>query len=153
MAALVHQVSVFSEAQLESTIGSYIAQGYAVANRTPRSVTMLKRKEFNVVWAIVGFFLCLIPLLIYAIVYSTQSDQMVEIRIIDAAALALPSPASVQTSADGRWWWDGAAWQDIEMSAPPNAQRSPDGRFWWDGERWRAMPGTIASAGGEPPSA
>jgi hypothetical protein len=148
MAALVNQVNVFNDAQLESTVNSYIAQGYVVANRTTQSVTMIKRKEFNVVWAIVGFFLCLLPLLIYAIVYATQSDRMVEIRLVNA----LPQVADVQMSPDGRWWWDGSHWQDAETTVPAAAQRSPDGRYWWDGARWRAMaPAELRSPEPPPP--
>jgi len=33
-------------------------------------------------------------------------------------------------SDDGRWWWDGQAWQSLF---------SPDGRFKWDGQRWLAV--------------
>ncbi|HXA28328.1 MAG TPA: hypothetical protein VN193_06230 [Candidatus Angelobacter sp.] len=147
MAALVNQVSVFNEAQMESTVNSYIAQGYAVANRTLQSVTMIKRKEFNVVWAIVGFFLCLLPLLIYSIVYATQSDMMVEIRVVNA----LPQLAGIQMSPDARWWWDGSRWQDAETAVPPGSPRSPDGHYWWDGARWRPLPSVALSPAAAPP--
>lgn len=33
-------------------------------------------------------------------------------------------------SDDGRWWWDGQAWQSLF---------SRDGRFKWDGQRWMAV--------------
>jgi len=143
MAALVRQVAVFSDAQFDATVNSYIAQGFVVANRTPSAATMLKRKEFNILWAIIGFFLCLLPLLIYAIVYATQKDEMVEIRILDPQQAGVAQPTAVRLSPDGRFWWDGGAWQDTESSAPPDATRSPDGHYWWDGSRWRPVPGLL----------
>lgn len=66
---------------LETMVASYIAQGFNVANRTPTSVTLVKRKQFSVLWAVIGFFLCLLPLLIYLLVYVSQSDQMVIISL------------------------------------------------------------------------
>ena len=110
--ASVRQVSVSSAEQLEQSISSYIAQGFAVMNRSPNSATMFKKKEFSVLWAIVGLLLCIIPLLIYLVVYAVESDQMVEIRVLQSRA-ALP---------------------------PPNVQMSPDGKFWWDGRQWVAVP-------------
>jgi hypothetical protein len=50
-------------------------------------------------------------------------------------------------SADGRFWWDGAAWQDSTAVAPPSAQRSPDGTYWWDGRAWRPVPPQPVSQG------
>jgi hypothetical protein len=46
-------------------------------------------------------------------------------------------------SPDGRWWWDGRAWQPV--ASPPvapteGAPVSPDGRWWWDGAAWRELP-------------
>jgi hypothetical protein len=141
MAASVSRFNVANAMQLESSVSSYIAQGYVVANRTPNSATMLKRKEFSVLWAVVGFFLCLLPFLIYCIVYATQQDQMVEIFVGGPALTAGPT-----MSPDGRWWWDGSAWQDAATSCPPTASRSPDGNYWWDGTAWRAMPMAKLSA-------
>ena len=86
MATAVSQVPVGTSAQLEQMVSSYIAQGFTVANRTPDSVTMLKKKEFNILWAVIGLVVCLLPLLVYLIVYATQQDQMVEIRLDPAVA-------------------------------------------------------------------
>ena len=70
---------------------SYFAQGYVVVNKTATSVTLQKRKEFKVVWAIIGFLLCLIPLLVYLIVYATQPDtEIVEIIVSFPPYLAPP---------------------------------------------------------------
>lgn len=43
---------------------------------------MQKAKSFSVLWAVIGFLLCLLPLLIYLIVYAMQPDvSLVEIII------------------------------------------------------------------------
>jgi len=47
---------------------------------------------------------------------------------------------SVGLSADGKWYWDGAAWFPV----------SDDGRYRWDGAVWQEM-GTVYSAKGAPP--
>ena len=107
------EVWVHDPAHLTSVIDGYVMQGFAVATRDPASVTMVKRKQFNVVWAVIGFFLCLLPLLIYLIVYASEQDQVVFIRV--AAAPALPaSGTSPPLSPDGNYWWDGAAWRPVE---------------------------------------
>ena len=127
-----HELVVHDELQLTQTINTYVMQGFIVASRDAHSVTMIKRKQFNVVWAVVGFFFCLLPLLVYLVVYSMEQDQVVMIRL--AAQPGLP-----KLSPDGRYWWDGAAWQDAERTAPPHAPRTPDGTMWWDGTRWRPL--------------
>ena len=81
MAARTHRVMVSSPQEMERTITSYIAQGYAVVNKTQTAATMFKKKEFSILWAVVGLLLCVLPLLIYLIIYATRSDQMVEIII------------------------------------------------------------------------
>jgi hypothetical protein len=48
--------------------------------------------------------------------------------------------ATLQTSPDGNYWWDGREWKDINQWVPPSAQRSADGTWWWDGTRWRPVP-------------
>lgn len=135
----VRTIDVANQDQLSSAINSYVVQGFAVANREPNVVTMVKPKSFNMVWAVIGFFLCILPLLVYLIVYSTQDDQVVLIRVIGTPAGGLaPRPSGL--SPDGRHWWDGTAWQDVTITPPATAQRSPDGRFWWDGATWQPMP-------------
>ena len=81
MAAKVQIIEVGSPQEMETAISSYVVQGFSLANKTPSSATMIKKKEFNVIWAIIGFFVCLLPLIIYLIVYASDSDKMIEIRI------------------------------------------------------------------------
>lgn len=84
MATSVHRITVSTPQEMEQTITSYIAQGFVVQNKTPTSATLFKRKEFNIVWAVIGLLFCALPLLIYLIVYATEQDRMVEIVITSA---------------------------------------------------------------------
>jgi hypothetical protein len=141
VAASVQQIQVSSQPELESTIVSYIAQGFVVSNRNPDSVTLFKKKEFNVIWAVVGFFLCLLPLLVYCIVYTTQSDEMVVVTIA-----AVQSAGQLTWSEDRQWWWDGERWRDALLELPPQAVISEDRGTWWDGESWRPVPAPASIA-------
>jgi hypothetical protein len=118
MAATVANVPVYSEAQLEQAITSYIVQGYALSNRTPTSATMFKRKEFSILWLVIGLLLCLIPLIIYLFMYAAASDKMVQIYLAGAAPSPAVSAASGQISPDGRWRWDGSQWTPVSGFAP-----------------------------------
>ena len=131
MATTSMALQVNTPQEMESMIQGYIAQGYNIANRTPTSVTLVKRKEFSVLWAVIGFIICLLPLLIYLIVYAAQSDQMVTITLAGA------QPASGY----------GAAYGTPALATPaaaaaasnPGYQLSPDGQYFWDGQQWRPV--------------
>jgi len=152
MAASVQQVDVASQQELESTITSYIAQGFLVSSRTADSATLFKKKEFNVLWAVIGFFLCLLPLIVYCIVYATQSDQMVIIKLRAASRDAGESTTDEITwSEDRDWWWDGRQWRDALRELPPGAVLSEDHRSWWDGKAWREAPREASAAGPRDP--
>jgi hypothetical protein len=125
--AAVTNVPVSSEAQLEQTITSYIARGFVLANRTATSATMFKKKEFSILWAVIGLVLCLLPLLIYLIIYASQSDQMVQVYVVDPAALPAAAAPSVvnQVSPDGLWRWDGNQWVPTAGSPAPAGEVTP----------------------------
>jgi hypothetical protein len=127
-------VQVPNEQALVATMNSYIAQGFLVMSRESGQAILRKPKVFNVVWAVVAFFLCVLPLLIYLIVYAGQRDQVVLIQIVNAQ-----TPA-VQLSADGHYWWDGRQWISTAVQIPPGSPISNDGAFWWDNTKWRPMP-------------
>jgi hypothetical protein len=128
------ELVVYDDTQLTQTINMYVMQGFNVASREPTSVTLVKRKEFNVLWAVIGFVLCLLPLLIYLIVYAMEQDQVVFVRLSSS-----PQGGAPKMSPDRRYWWDGVAWQDATVLPPPAAPRSPDGTLWWDGVEWRPL--------------
>jgi hypothetical protein len=81
MAATVQVVEVATVPELDTAITSWVVQGYILGNKTANSATMIKKKEFNWIWAVIGFFVCLIPLIIYLMVYAGESDKVVEIRV------------------------------------------------------------------------
>jgi hypothetical protein len=119
--AAVSTVSVYSEAQMEQVITSYIAQGYIVSNRTPTSATLFKKKEFSILWLVIGLLLCLIPLIIYLFIYAAESDKMVQIFLADSTSAPGVTTAVGQMSADGRWRWDGSQWIPVPaIAAPPS---------------------------------
>jgi hypothetical protein len=67
---------------MESAILSYLAKGFVVANKTPTSATLQKKKEFSILWAVIGFVLCVLPLLVYLIVYAMKEDvEIVEVTV------------------------------------------------------------------------
>ena len=79
----VKQVSVDSRESLQFSTTTYLAKGFVVANSTPDKVVMQKKKEFKALWAIVGFLLCVAPLIVYIIYYVTQPDvEIVEIIVV-----------------------------------------------------------------------
>ncbi len=86
MAARVRVVEVDNAADLENAVRSWIVQGFELANKSATSATMVKRKEFSTLWAVIGFLVCVLPLLVYIIVYAASSDQVVEIRLREAGA-------------------------------------------------------------------
>jgi hypothetical protein len=132
------QVVAYDQNDLTNRINMYVMGGFAVASREPDCVTLVKRKEFKIVWAVVGFFLCLLPLLIYLVVYALESDQVVMIRVANPGSMpAVPAAPALRLSPDRRYWWDGTTWRDATLAIPPGAQRSPDGTMWWDGVEWR----------------
>jgi hypothetical protein len=134
------QINVPDRSALDQTITGYIAQGFTVQNRGEDFATMFKKKEFSVLWAVVGFLVCIIPLLIYLIVYATQKDQLVEIRIGETRDLPAGSGSLLHWSDDGRQWFDGKFWVDSHERLPESVQISADRTHFWDGKAWRPVP-------------
>jgi hypothetical protein len=145
---------------MQSQITQFMAQGFLIANQSSHSVTMIKRKEFSILWLVIGLLLCVIPLFIYLIIYALETDQIVEIVMVGApgqpysavesspggsGTLPMAAAGAVHMSPDGQAWWDGAQWQSTATSYPPHAARTPDGAAWWDGQTWRPMPGPGAA--------
>lgn len=157
MASNVRRIEVNEPEQMQLEITRLVSDGYTVANQSDRSVTLVKRKQFSIPILIIGFFLCLIPLVVYLIMYAFQKDHIVEIKLIDrpksqpyrasdhiavaGEAARVPDDAPmIQVSPDGQQWWDGAQWHDTATSYPQHAFRNPGGSEWWDGQGWRPVP-------------
>src|SRR6266704_87865 len=97
--ANVRYIDVTEPEQMQLEITRLVAAGFTVANQSDRSVTLVKRKQFSIPMLIIGLLLCVVPLLIYLIVYASQSDQIVEIRLIDKPKMT-PYRASDHIAAD-----------------------------------------------------
>ena len=118
-------ITVSSAEELQQRTLTYIAQGYTVVTQTPTAVVLIKKKEINWLWVALGMW-CIVPLIVYMIKYSRQTDSVVEIRIVAqpagqhgagavpgamGSALAPPEdPSRPQLSSDGTMWWDGTQW-------------------------------------------
>ncbi len=142
MATATTMLQVQTPIELESMSTGYIAQGYIIASRTPTSITLIKRKEFSVLWLVIGFILCVLPLLIYLIVYAADSDKMIVINL---------GPPGQGQPASGAYGMMGATgYSQPQLAGPPaGAPRSPDGNYWWDGQTWQPVQ---SSPYGTPPS-
>lgn len=132
----MQQVIVSSAAELENAVAWYAGQGYLIAHKAERVVTLRKPKEFNVAVALLASLTCL-GLFVYLLIYALQEDKVVEIRVQEPGAGQGQLPP---LSDDRRWWWDGQQWREAQELAPPTAPRSPDGAWWWDGAAWRPVP-------------
>ena len=74
---------------METSISGYIACGYVVMNKTETSAMLVKKKQFSIPVAIIGFLFCIVGLALYAIVYACQKDQFLEIVVSGGAARLL----------------------------------------------------------------
>ena len=157
--AAAYTITVADSVQMEMAITRYIQQGYNLASRTDRSATMIKRKQFSILWLAIGLITLTIVLWIYIVVYLFQSDQMVMILLQPYVAQeALPAPGLV--SSDGLWQWDGASWQPLPQRQPFPAYGieggsavgalSEDGLWRWDGARWQPTAGLSRGGGADP---
>ena len=137
MSTVVQQVQVPDATSMEHTITSYIAQGFTVQSRTQTSATLFKKNEFSVLWAVVGLLLCLLPLLVYLVVYATQNDQMVQIVI--AGPVGAPT---VHWTEDSSQWYDAARgqWRATSGGLPEGTPVSEDGAHFYNGSTWIPHP-------------
>lgn len=84
---------------------------------------MFKKKDFSILWLVIGLLLCLLPLLIYLIVYAAESDKMVQIYLANpATAPTVAPPAYGQVSPDGHWQWNGAQWVPVQALPAPASE-------------------------------
>lgn len=122
--AVPHVIPVTNPQQLEQVVISYAGQGYQLAMRTETSALLIKKKELNIVWVLVGLFLCFVPLVIELVRYYKDEDLVVEVRLVPAGEGSAPPltaaapPSNAQgdephLSADGKQWWDGTQWHRV----------------------------------------
>jgi hypothetical protein len=111
----VRTVAVGDPRAFEAAIADHSARGFFLVTRTDTSALMRKPKQFNALLAVLGALLRLVGLLIYAIVYAMQQDEVVQIRLVDRRAALEDAPFTL--SPDGDCWWDGRQWQDTRRPA------------------------------------
>ena len=87
MGASIRRVQVHDKASLDSAATAYIAKGFIVANRGDDFVTLQRKKQFSPLWAVVGLVLCVLPLLIYLIVYAGQASRAVHAGMLASIPL------------------------------------------------------------------
>jgi hypothetical protein len=141
--ALVEYRIVHDAEQLRWAITSLVADGYHIANQTEVETTLFKRKEFSTLWLIVGLLLCVVPLLIYLLIYALEKDSMVIIQLRPRPVPGqspMPRPEDLAWTPDRSHWWDGERWHDPTERYPASAPLSGDGSTWWDGTTWRPKP-------------
>jgi len=93
MASSIQQVSITDASQLEATVLQYVSQGFAVQSRTDTSVTLVKKKEFNIVVALLGFLFLLLGLIAYILYFAlVEKDQVVVITVISDGVSPEPVP-------------------------------------------------------------
>ena len=137
----VQSISVSDKPTFESTVSSYMAQGYTIEQRQDNLALLSKRKELNVLVLFVGFILGIIPAIGYLIYYATmESDKFVRLEMAGGPA-GESAPSSVSVSPDGRYWWDGGSWLDVATAGlPPGAERSPEGHHYLFAGKWYELP-------------
>lgn len=123
-------ITVHSNEELRYTVSTYVDQGFEVIAQSPTSVTLIKRKQFQILYAVLALF-CIIPLLVYLFSYANQKEPVIEIRLVPSDAVGRlehepASPAPAQTAPPGAG------------TVPP--QLAPDGTHWWDGTQWHRVP-------------
>jgi len=141
MAKAPQVIAVSSQAEMATAITSYTAQGYILMSQQATETVLKRPKRLNILPLLIGFFLCLLPGLIYLIVYAVQKEPIVIISVSSLAQGQVGAGLTdeFQLSADGAWWWDANQWISIAVRLPPNAQLSEDKAFWWDGRSWRSL--------------
>lgn len=66
---------------LDAEIQRFIMQGYRVSARTATTAQLIRPKTFNAVAAILWLLVLLVGLLIYLLIYATQSDDAVYLTV------------------------------------------------------------------------
>jgi hypothetical protein len=92
---------------LHHAIRDLVGQGFIIRASTPYDAHLYKAKRFQPIWAVIGVALCILPLLIYLLVYLVQQDQSVYVVV----QTRLPQPAPPPPVAPRTQpYWDGNQW-------------------------------------------
>jgi hypothetical protein len=105
--AVTRTIAVPSPEALQAAVGSHLAQGYVIQAASANDVYLFKAKRFEPVWAVIGLALCVIPLLVYLVIYLLQQDQAVHVIVQRPPPPPRPPP---QPAATTEPYWDGNRW-------------------------------------------
>lgn len=81
MMAETRTVEVSDQSQLESTVSGYLAQGFVVSRESETSVSLFKKKAFDLGKFARGHLMCIVPGVLYILRYSREKDQMVVVTV------------------------------------------------------------------------
>jgi hypothetical protein len=81
MATETRTLTVHDRAELDSTVTGYISQGFVVAQQTEMSVTMFKKRSFDIGKYFRGLIMCIVPGVLYLLRYTGEKNEMVIINI------------------------------------------------------------------------
>ncbi len=81
-------LTVTSMSDMDMQVNNYVIQGYHVANKTNKTATLIKKKEFNWLIAGLGFFFVGIGFFIYLGYYTMKKDTLVMINLKEESAVA-----------------------------------------------------------------
>ncbi|MEV4422368.1 hypothetical protein AB0L40_20690 [Patulibacter sp. NPDC049589] len=147
MGVATHHIDVAFHEDLELAITSYVLQGYVVQQRTEHGAVLHKPKGLNVPVVVASAVLCVIPLVVYLIVYALQSDAVVVISVGGRGGPAGPADRAREVAGD-----EGLRRERIDQLAAL-AFRSPEqgGELAWlraiDAERSAPIIESGAGAG------
>jgi hypothetical protein len=66
---------------LDAQISYMIQYGYVVQHKTDTTVTLVRKKQFSFILAILGLFLFLVGLFIYLLFYLAKSDDVIYLDV------------------------------------------------------------------------
>ena len=80
--ATTRRLVVPSPAALDQAVRHHLAQGYVLQASGPGFAHLYKAKRFNVFWAVVGTAVCVVPVLVYLLVYLLQQDLLIQVVVV-----------------------------------------------------------------------
>jgi hypothetical protein len=104
--AVTRTFAVPSAEALQAAVMDHLADGYVLRASTAHDAYLYKAKRFEMVWALIGFALCVVPLVIYLFVFLLQQDQAVHLVV----QLPPPPPSDTTPAAGTEPYWDGSRW-------------------------------------------
>jgi hypothetical protein len=134
--------------QKDDVLNMAVAQAKSQFDAAPSETIPPAQWPENVSHGSTNVALFIVPLIVIVVLIALAAVVVMRRRsnpaMVPAAmgTSAMGTPAAIQMSPDGKYWWDGQGWKDTEQVIPTNAQRSGDGQSWWDGRGWRPVPRT-----------